>query len=120
METKAVNTPIPVHISDDYVYLISLEPTWTKEELQAFHNIDPSIKYMLDSGHQFQRRIDKEESSRDSEEFIDITEKDFFIIKTIKYYGYGLDSEDQYLDIVSDKNNNHYLHSSQDNIKNRW
>jgi hypothetical protein len=106
---KNIETPIPIHFTKEYVYLINLDRFFTQKNIQEFKSIDGSLNYLLDSGPQRQREYEKSHES--VKEFIDLSERNFLIVKKIKIKGTIL-SSDTFLDIISDKDNNHYLNYS--------
>ena len=120
---KNISTPVSIHISDEYVYLVSLQGLFTEKGIQKIQSVDNSIQYILKSGHERQHKSDKEWNFRSAKKFIDISEHDFSIVKKIKIKGTFITS-DLYYDIVSDKNNNHYLRYSPSSLSgnpdDRW
>jgi hypothetical protein len=112
---REVDNPVSVRISDDFVYLVSLEGFFTEEEIQKVRNADASVSYILHSGHERQRRADKEQNFKTAKEFIDISERDFSVIKQIKIKGTFL-TDDIYYDIISDSAGKHYLRHSPESM----
>lgn len=107
-KAKDITPPVDFNVQDEFVYLVSLEGFFTPEEIKNVHRADPSVKYLLASGHGSQRKADKDNNYKSAKEFVDITTKSFKAIKKIKFGGSFMTSA-LVFDVIADTNNNHYI-----------
>ncbi|HEY1080404.1 MAG TPA: hypothetical protein VGE46_09905, partial [Bdellovibrio sp.] len=98
---------------NEFVYLISLEGFCTSEEIKIINKFDPSVKYLLASGHASQRKSDKEWNFKSAKEFIDIKEKSYMIIQKIKLPGTFM-TDSVVFDVVEDSKHNHFVTYAKD------
>lgn len=106
--TQVVSPAESLHISNEYIYLVSLEGIFTAKEIAHVHRADPTIKYFLSSGHAAQRKSDKDVNYKTAKEFLDITARDFKIIKKIKFGGSFM-TDAVFLDVIEDSEGTHYV-----------
>ncbi len=99
VSSKEILPPQHLHIKDQFSYLISLEGFFAPEEIKWIHSIEPRIKYLLASGYSAQRQSDRYHNFKNAKEFVDIPDKNFRILKKIKFGGTFL-SDAVVLDVV--------------------